>query len=255
MCTLTLRRSSTDLLVTMNRDEQRDRAEELPPHRFEGVDGAPAWIAPRDGAFGGTWIGASECGVAACLLNAYRAGGPATAALSRGKIIPGVLALGEFHDITEWLETEFDPSPFAEFRLVVAGAPGTRVIEWDGKTLLAVELAENPWAMLTSSSWNQEAVAAWRRGQFDEWVSRGARFGGQLPAFHVHQPEGWEAWSPLMSREQTHTRSITQVRLDFLHGAAEVFYDPVGARPENQLSRWLEMPLARCLSERGAVPV
>lgn len=68
MCTVTVHRSANRLLVTMNRDEARDRAPEVPPAiHHNDVN----WLAPSDSARGGTWIGVNDRGVVACLLNGY----------------------------------------------------------------------------------------------------------------------------------------------------------------------------------------
>jgi uncharacterized protein with NRDE domain len=75
MCTVTVLRSPERLLLTMNRDERRTRGEELAP-RKAGGGSSPAWIGPADGAKGGTWFGANDRGIMACLLNAT-AGTPA----------------------------------------------------------------------------------------------------------------------------------------------------------------------------------
>ena len=54
-----------------NRDERRTRRPAIPPavHR----KGDTRFIAPRDGDFGGSWLGVNEHGVSLCLLNGYAA--------------------------------------------------------------------------------------------------------------------------------------------------------------------------------------
>jgi len=95
MCTVTIRRGPEDLLVTMNRDERWTRDAERPPTLHPAGPGRPAWMAPPDGERCGTWIGANDAGVVACLLNGYAPGDLDLFARpdvpSRGEIIPALL--------------------------------------------------------------------------------------------------------------------------------------------------------------------
>lgn len=225
MCTVTVLRDSSGILVTMNRDEQRSRAPELPP-RLCGKAGSGRWVSPLDGESGGTWIGANGRGVVACLLNNYAATPPPAIHGSRGRIIPEALARGRIEEISAWLAEDFDPRGFAPFTLLLASVDNARRFEWEGAgQLLSHPIDADRW-MVTSSSWNTEAVLEWRRAEFTRWLDGGCEFDGELPAFHLLQPEGMAEWSPLMAREKTHTRSITQVRLTKAPPQAEMRYWP-----------------------------
>jgi uncharacterized protein with NRDE domain len=94
MCTAVLRWDRDGVLVAMNRDERRDRADELPPRIDDG--GPTRLLAPRDSERGGTWIGANEFGLVALLLNGYVTGDLDLIGRpdvpSRGTIVPGLLA-------------------------------------------------------------------------------------------------------------------------------------------------------------------
>jgi len=71
MCTVTLRCGASSLVLTMNRDERLERSPEEAPRLISGDALRPSWLAPFDGASGGTWIGVNERGVASCVLNGY----------------------------------------------------------------------------------------------------------------------------------------------------------------------------------------
>src|SRR3989304_1370559 len=88
MCTLiALYRvvSGYDLIVGMNRDEERTRPS-WPPQLIEGT---PKIVAPRDARAGGTWIGMNEQGLITALSN--RRGKISETAKSRGLLILEVL--------------------------------------------------------------------------------------------------------------------------------------------------------------------
>ncbi|MCP4639282.1 MAG: NRDE family protein [bacterium] len=233
MCTVTVRQRSGHLLVTMNRDEYVGRAgERLPaiqPTRPEGE----GWVAPRDGAGGGTWIAVNTQGVAACLLNHYEDGiqeGEARQRPSRGTIIPELMEQGSFDSAREWLRCRFHYRDYEPFVLGVFGVDLGLICTWRGSGDLEESPAPDPWTMLTSSSWNTEAVSDWRRAAFDEWRGDGCPFQYQVPSIHLHCPQGQEAWAPFMVRKDACTRSITQVAVDAATREVGLRYWPRPAR-------------------------
>lgn len=72
MCTLTIVSTENGLAITMNRDEQRTRAEigTLLSGRSEAHRLTYAY--PLDGLHGGTWMGANSRGIVLALLNRYQ---------------------------------------------------------------------------------------------------------------------------------------------------------------------------------------
>ncbi len=217
MCTLTVNRRVDHLLVTMNRDESRSRAPELPPTFFDS-DGV-RWLGPQDSARGGTWIGANELGVVVCLLNEYQ---PEDTTFertaerrSRGDIVPWLLCKGGADSMLDTLRTEFTPDGYPSFRVVIAHSRGVESFTWLGSGALTPEIHEQAWSVFTSSSWNMVDVKAWRARAFNEWREDGYPMIGLLPSIHLLQPDGLAEWSPLMDREKTATRSITQVEIVF----------------------------------------
>lgn len=244
MCTLTVLRDADRVLVTMNRDERRDRAPEVSPRI--SVDDAigVAWAGPRDGAAGGTWMGANEFGVVACLLNQYASGSAAPPARdpsrpSRGAVVPALLTRGPWTQVLAWLESGFDPTAYGGFRLVIANAHETVLVVWTGAGRIETTRQSAERFFLSSSSWNQEEVLPWRRARFDEWCAVGAKATHRIPAIHLLRPDGMEAWAPLMAREHSATRSITQVDLGRRGHGLRVRWWPVvdgrvAAEPEGE---------------------
>lgn len=228
MCTVTIHRSESTLLVTMNRDEARVRAPEKPPERQFG--NSIQWIAPLDSQAGGTWFGANEYALQACLLNRYL---PEDAAKinapekrpSRGRIIVDLLERGPENNARAWLNETFDPEPYPSFWLVVVGRKNTFSLAWDGQTLERRTHSE-PWTMFSSSSWRTQEVLAYRKEVFDDWIARGASLEKLLPAFHLWQPTDRKEWAPLMDREYSATRSITQTETQFQNRHTEMRYWP-----------------------------
>ncbi len=219
MCTITCYRDSGRLLVTMNRDEFRSRASELPPARFD-LEAGLSWVGPTDGEMGGAWIGLHSAGWTACLMNRYPSldDGPAS---SRGEIIPHLMANGNLQAAGLWLAKDCPLDRYRPFTLLLASVEEAQWAAWDGRRLSRFSRLNPAWSMLTSSSWRQPEVQRWRREHFEEWVSRGAAFEGNLPAFHLLQPENKARWAPLMERPETHTRSITQIRVGGREEASE----------------------------------
>jgi hypothetical protein len=229
MCTVTVRSDPRGLLVTMNRDEARTRAPEQPPVVSYTPAGL-AWLAPRDGEGGGTWMGVNGLGLVACLLNRYEAAAlPAAGPLSRGDIVPQVLAAGSLAEARAWLDLHLDPAPYAPFTLVIADPNASHVFSWDGMTRAWTSLP-TPWAMVTSSLFDADRVLAWRTSAFAQWQADGEPFMGALPSFHLLQPEGESFCAPLMSRAVSCTRSITQAEVS-PGGACVLRYVPVDGEP------------------------
>jgi hypothetical protein len=217
MCTLTLLREPDRLLLTMNRDERWTRSAERPPVLHPGQGGRRDWIAPADGERGGTWIGADEDGVAACLLNAYAPGDLDLIGRpdvpSRGEIVPAVLGRGRA-GVLRFLSRELDPRPYPSFVLVVATPDEGRILRWTLDRGLELEEVAEGWSLITSSWWRADEVVAWRRQRFAAWLADGAPFSGPLPAFNLVDEPGAREHSPFMTRGFSGTRSLTRVAVE-----------------------------------------
>jgi uncharacterized protein with NRDE domain len=229
MCTVTLRCGGGSLLLTMNRDERWDRAAEQAPRLIPGEPGRPAWIAPFDSASGGTWIGVNDRGVAACVLNGYTPddeslrGSPGVP--SRGSIIPRILEEQD-GDGPARIHGTLDFSAYPSFTLLVASVEGGEIVRWRHGGPLTREVVGTGWSFLTSSSWNEPDVAAWRLRAFDAWRDEGAPTAHGLPALHLLAPSGEEANAPFMTRPKSATRSITMVRVEADRSLARLVWWP-----------------------------
>ncbi len=263
MCTVSHCLSPHRLLVTMNRDESLERGPESPP-RLHG--GAIPWLAPGDGEGGGTWVGVNSFGIVACLLNGYPAGdlGPAVSAgPSRGGIIPQLMARGDADSVLAWLSGRFDPNLYQPFKLLVYSTTRGEALVWDGEGPIRGDTAfSSGWGIVTSSSWRQDEVVGWRCRKFAEWV-KDPRFNGQLPTFNLLHEAGKEWWSPLVSRQRSVTRSITQVEVAGGPdgGWIEMRYWPRPFEERTRPDYRLRMPLSGFGTSRsggrqsGALPV
>lgn len=240
MCTVTILRTPGRTLVTMNRDEAFARAPEYPPAVLRARDGLE-WVAPRDGERGGTWMGANNAGLIACLLNAYQPGEsllPDTSGQfrSRGEIIPALLERGPVDAALAWLLDEFDPALYPSFTLLAVAGAVARKIAWLRQDRIEIGPIETGWTLVSSSGWDSAEVIRWREAEFARWLESGAPMRGSLPEFHLLQPEGMEDRSPLMKRGWSATRSITQACFDPANGPLAMHYWPNPTPASNEPS-------------------
>jgi hypothetical protein len=229
MCTVTLRCGAESLLLTMNRDELLGRAPEEAPRRIPGEPGRPSWLAPFDSASGGTWIGVNERGVVSCVLNGFEAsdeslrGNPSVP--SRGSIIPRILE-GQDGVGPARLPEAVDFSAYPSFTLLVASKAGGEILRWRRGAGLTREGVLPGFTFLTSSSWREPDVAVWRSRSFAAWRAAGEPETHGLPTFQVAVAPGDEASAPFMTRAESATRSVTQVRVDASRGVASLTWWP-----------------------------
>ncbi|MCA9287779.1 MAG: NRDE family protein, partial [Phycisphaerales bacterium] len=166
MCTVSVISLRNGFRLVSNRDEQHTRPESAAPAWRAmpgpaGRDSASAqapgpraiWPADlrADGSEGGTWIGASDRGLALTLLNYNLTPAPALPEQprSRGDLIPSLLHLNSAHAVAAALH-EADLSAFAPFRLIAVerSTPDE-----------AVMVAEVRWNRTTvSSAWHRAPV-------------------------------------------------------------------------------------------------
>jgi hypothetical protein len=255
MCTVTVFRSPDTFTVTMNRDEAYVRAPERKPElrAYEGV----CWVAPFDGEKGGTWMGVNTAGVAACLLNAYRPGESLLPDASgtrrtRGEIIPGLLSAGSGKSARHWIETALDPAQYPSFTLLVISDCDAICYEWLGNGSLQRSALASPWSVRSSSGWDSNDVIRWREDRFAQWLGDGGPHTGALPSFHLLQEAGHAERSPLMRREWSATRSITQARVLTAPGRVELRYWPAPTTATIEPAAQVSLRLARRVATAGA---
>jgi len=132
VCTLTLAwRTFGDapVAVAATRDEAVNRRSEPPAAR--GADGG-RYVAPRDTAAGGTWIGVSESGVVAAVANRWleadREGDR-----SRGLLVADCLTAASAEDAVRAIERELDARAYDGFNLVLADGRAAFLLSYNGR--------------------------------------------------------------------------------------------------------------------------
>lgn len=224
MCTVTwLRPRQGGYAVFFNRDEQRRRAPALPPR--EQNRAGVRYVAPVDGAAGGTWLAANEHGLTLGLLNHYEAGHiwRAQHPVSRGLLLLSLVDEPDLGEITRRLR-QVRTEDYHPFVLVAFDEHSARSHKWDGRRLEVRDLAEDD-LPVTTSSYETPAVLA-RRGALFHRL-RETRHGltpDMLQDFHdSHDPLGGP-WSVCMSREDAQTVSFSRVTVT--PRQVEFFYEP-----------------------------
>ena len=248
MCMLTVYRAPGEIVATMNRDETLSRGPESPP-RVHNNGTAPAWMAPHDSDKGGTWMGANAHGVIACLLNAYLPGEsllPDTSGKfpSRGEIIPALLEAGDGPAVLSWLSDEFRPETYPSFTLLVVTRDNSVAYEWLRKGQPEINEFSDEWIIRSSAGWDSEEIRLWREERFAEWREAGCKSIDTLPAFHLLRDPNYPEWSPLMQREWSATRSITQVSVSNGPGRVDMRYWPEPTPDSREPEAYLTLTLS-----------
>jgi hypothetical protein len=226
MCTVSWTTGREGYELFFNRDELNSRAAERPPElgRHEGV----AYLAPRDGERGGTWLAVNELGVTVGLLNDYACAWRPSAAgprYSRGHVVEACATDGSHAQVIQTLQAQ-PLSRIAPFHLVVLSPDvGARVIHWQGLQLVSRE-TPGPVPPLTSSSFATEEIIGLRKDRFSFFVrDPRAAEPAELRAYHRQHARAAGAQSVLMFRPDAATRSISQVRVS--GGRVELSYQSV----------------------------
>ena len=226
MCTASWILDDSGYRLFFNRDEKLTRKRAMPPG-FAARDGV-RFLAPADGDFGGTWIATNEFGVSVCLLNGANLTGSSdaerVATRSRGLLIPELISAPSVAVICERARAA-DFAPFAPFTLAALG-PGqpAALVEWDGsRKRLCFQDADC--FMITSSSFDTEAVRASRQGEFRGLVeSRQKVDDGLLAGFHRSHVPARSAYSTCMHRPDAETVSFSWISVS--ERDTDYFYSP-----------------------------
>jgi len=126
MCTLTFIPNEEGYRLGMNRDEKISRGHASPPAVVE--NGAGRALYPRD-VEGGTWIAASDRGIAFALLNWNDAEPSQTKTRSRGSVIPALIASSSTRNATSTLE-RLELRGILPFRLIGFFPIENQILEW-----------------------------------------------------------------------------------------------------------------------------
>jgi hypothetical protein len=216
MCTMTWIHEPERYQVFFNRDEHRNRK----PARSPAVRraGRVRFIAPLDGDFGGSWIGANQLGVTLCLLNGYGhpaddQTAPATGFTSRGLLLTSLIDGTSSTAIVERV-AKLDLSRFRSFLLTAIDPSGEDLLAtWKGGALAVEELADSH-LPLVSSSFDTDEVRA-SRAELFEAMRREAR--GDPTELHLafhesHRPAAGPR-STCMHRPEAQTVSFSWIQV------------------------------------------
>ncbi len=230
MCTVTVVRGRAGAVrLACNRDEQHARAAALLPEvRSFGRRQA---LLPIDSHSGGTWIAASDAGLALTLLNVNPGedAAPAAASRSRGTIIPELLSSATLAEAVAH-GLALDAASFAPFRLVIVDGRDVAELHSDGRSVHLLRQAplEGP-LLFTSSGLGDDRVAGPRRQLFGELVAPAADGPAGQDAYHRHHWPERPHLSVCMRRADARTVSHTvvtlaadAVRLDYHPDAPDV---------------------------------
>lgn len=217
MCTLTWWRSPEPgrdgYEVFFNRDEKKTRPLALPPEALE--TGGVRFLAPRDGAAGGTWLLVNECGITVALLNWYSRetiAGVIANRISRGELVMNLADLRSPESLPEKL-AGFDPKRFQPFRLLVffPGNEDPFIDYWQWSGAGEFERVRCPPMPVCSSSFDRSAVVAGREARLRETLAGG---GGPEVLWDYHHNNGSPeatAYTVRMNRPDAQTWSISRI--------------------------------------------
>jgi len=224
VCTATWLRRPERLHLFFNRDEEHRREPASPPRVAR--EGEVAFVAPADGRSGGTWIVATERGLALALLNRSEGRRPAGVARSRGELPPALAAAADPGDLDarlRRLDLRSYP-PFTLLALWLEPADGS-ITRWDGERL-ATRPAATPTGILCSSGLGDEPA---ERARTAVWRARRERRGDAWGpedhrAFHRSHEPAPHAFSVCMHRDDAATVSMVEIELG--GGRARLRYRP-----------------------------
>ncbi|MBL8763422.1 MAG: NRDE family protein [Phycisphaerae bacterium] len=235
MCTVSVIRRSggsrgvgAGIRLVVNRDEQRSRAEALPPRWFacggDGPERAFRAIAPIDPNGGGTWVAANDRGLVLCVLN-LNGPGLIQGSESRGGVIPKLIGAADTRAaMAAW--SELDLTRIGPFRLLMIDGAGEGsgggVIEtrWEGpggRGAVTVEQHTLPGCWV-SSGLGDALVRGPRLGLFRRMVMDAGcseqDIESRQDAFHAHTWPDRPHLSVRMTRSDARTVSVTTVEVE-----------------------------------------
>lgn len=224
MCTLTVIPDKHGLIVTMNRDEQRSRGEVGTLLTGCSDITGLSYCHPLDALHGGTWFGCNSAGIVLALLNRYQEKS-AQPTESRGMIIPALIPYGSIPEMLHKLRAREDQR-CNPHDLIIVDANLMVQCTWDGKHYRISERDTKSAFMVNSSSVLPERTTAYREALFQKWQEERQEVPMTwmqiLTDFHLQQNSADPSASVLMSRPQSHTKSVSQARLE--SGEIEVRY-------------------------------
>ncbi len=211
MCTLSWWIGPQGYDVFVNRDELKARAPESPPSVCEAA--GVRYVAPTDGAEGGTWALVNAFGLTLTLVNHYPEHRlePVEPIFSRGLLARALAGCHTVEGVEERLARQEVAHVRPFFLVAVQPKRKARLWRWDGVELATFD-DNGDMAPLASSSWHTSEVVRWRRERFLQQFRRCGRLhAGDLERFHrLHDP-AHPPFSPCMLREDAETTSLIHI--------------------------------------------
>lgn len=215
MCTLSIINNIDEIIITMNRDEHRQRDEENYLINNNNNADKINIVYPVDSQAGGSWFGCNEKGVVLALLNRYQ--DPVSEnKLSRGGIITMLSCAGNLEQVVNCFGT-LQLERYNPFDLFIISNYGKIRCSWNGRLSTIEEINSNSGYIHSSSFVDREKTLLWRQNYFNQWMSK---VGNEklnekyiLKSIHLQQDKKNLSRSILMSREHSHTKSICQAKI------------------------------------------
>lgn len=212
MCTISWFYHRNGYEVFFNRDEQISRPKAIPPEvkTTNPVRG----IMPLDPQGGGTWIAVNHFGCTFALLNYYQGRLPKGKLLSRGGIIPALLAVSSVDQVADILR-QMNLNKYAPFSLLFFSLRNNAemvqipLFRWTGKELAKGDTT----SPLISSAINYESVLEQRLLLYKSRIL--CQSGEPTPEdfYQLHQSHEPKksAYSVCMHREDAKTVSLSHI--------------------------------------------
>ncbi len=210
MCTVSWIHNPGGYELFCNRDELLTRKPAFPP-QVSDIRGVRI-LAPRDGDFGGSWIGVNEFGLSLSLLNLYQSSarqvGPFT---SRGLLLMDLAQCRSQEQLIEHL-TGKELKRFQPFTLLALEPDNTALIaKWDGGEFLLDRVGDRHMP-LTSSSFDSAKVVEMRKRNFYGLMSSvDAIDSNFFCSFHSGHEPAASAYSTCMHRDDAETVSFSRI--------------------------------------------
>jgi len=241
MCTVTIVPLENGFRLCCNRDERRDRPTASPP--MVQTLGQRQAMFPVDPISQGTWVGVNDAGLTMALLNRNADQMnllDETPEVSRGRIIPALLACGSADEALEHC-ARLDAARFDRFRLLIVQGATAIVVTSDTRAFLHDIVSVSRPVMWTSSSLGDDLVEGPRRELFDKvFDERRDAWPGAQRRFHRHQWRTHPEISVMMERSDA--RTVSQTAIDVRSNAIRLTYRAIGSpsAQERVFSRKME---------------
>lgn len=196
--------------LVINRDERRTRSVAWPP--VERLAETVTVVSPVDSHGLGTWVAATDEGLAFALVNVSPAAAllPQAGDVSRGTVIPAIVGAAAPGDAWHRLSA-LRLTSIAPFRVIAVGGRELAWAHWDGRTLrCASEPLVRP-RLFASSSLGDDLVAEPRAQLFEQLLALEDDPWRAQDRLHVHTWPDRRHVSVNMSRSDACTVSRTSV--------------------------------------------